>query len=101
VQNICHLSDKPSLTTVPTNQTIIEDAMTTLNCVATGNPKPKVTWIRDGKIVTTGNTLTLQAKKDLSGKYWCSADNGLNSTVNASAYLDVLCKYMIRFNRYT
>ncbi|XP_020621934.1 hemicentin-1-like isoform X3 [Orbicella faveolata] len=81
---------KPSLTTVPTNQTIIEDAMTTLNCVATGNPKPKVTWIRDGKIVTTGNTLTLQAKKDLSGKYWCSADNGLNSTVNASAYLDVL-----------
>ena len=99
--NICHLSDKPSLTTVPTDQTIIEDAIAAFHCVATGNPKPKITWIKDGVTVTTGNPLSLQAKRDLSGKYWCSADNGLNSTVNASAYLDVQCKYMPRFNRYT
>ena len=99
--HICPLSDKPSLTTFPTDQTIIEDAIAAFHCVATGNPKPKVTWIKDGVTVHTGNTLSLQAKRDLSGKYWCSADNGVFTAVNASAYLDVQCKYMTCFNRDT
>ena len=29
------------------------------------------------------------------GKYWCTAENGLDVTVNASAYLGVQCKLFI------
>ena len=43
-----------------------------------------------------GETLTFKTNRTQSGKYWCSAENGLNSTVNASASLDVLCKYFAR-----
>lgn len=40
----------------------------------------------------TGDTLSFETKRNYSGKYWCLADNGLNSTANASAYLDVQCE---------
>ena len=39
-----------------------------------------------------GDTLSFETNRNQSGKYWCSAENGLNSTVNASAILDVQCK---------
>lgn len=83
----------PSLTTRPRNQTILEATNVTFHCTATGNPVPKVTWIKDGKILAKGETLSFTTNRNQSGVYWCAADNGLNSTVNASALLDVQCKY--------
>ena len=65
----------------------------TFHCNATGNPAPKITWTKDGKTVGTKDTLSFEALRSKSGKYWCSADNGLNSTVNASAILNVQCMY--------
>ena len=43
-----------------------------------------------------GKTLTFDALRNRSGEYWCIADNGLNDTANASAYLDVQCKYDVK-----
>ena len=43
-----------------------------------------------------GETLTFDAIRNRSGEYWCIADNGLNDTANASAYLDVQCKYDVK-----
>ena len=43
-------------------------------------------------MVGTGETLNFAAFRNQSGRYWCSAENGIDSTVNASAYLNVLCK---------
>ena len=40
-----------------------------------------------------GDPLSFEAFRNQSGKYLCLAENGLNKTVNASAYLDVQCKY--------
>ena len=40
-----------------------------------------------------GETLSFDTNRNQSGKYWCSADNGLSVVVNASANLDVQCKY--------
>ena len=82
----------PSLIATPADQTVIEGAKATFHCNTTGNPTPKITWIKDGKTVARGETLSFETNRNQSGKYWCLAENGLNSTVNASANLDVQCK---------
>jgi len=71
----------------------MENEEVTFHCTATGNPTPDITWLKDGKTVGMGDTLSFKAKSEKSGKYWCSADNGLDTTVNTSASLDVQCKY--------
>ena len=83
----------PGITTRPTDQTILESSNATFHCSATGNPTPKITWIKDGKSVATGERLSFEANRNNSGKYWCSANNGLGVAVNASANLDVHCKF--------
>ena len=65
---------------------------TTLHCTANGNPVPTIKWIKDGMTVGTGNILTLETKRNNSGKYWCTAENGLDMQINASANLNVQCK---------
>lgn len=84
----------PSLITTPTDQTVLESETATFHCNATGNPTPKIKWVKDGKTVALGDTLVIEGNKNHSGKYWCLAENGLNVTVNASANLDVQCKYI-------
>ena len=86
----------PSLITTPAGQTVIEGAKATFHCNATGNPAPKITWIKDGKTVAEGETLSFETHRNQTGKYWCSAENGLNSTINSSAMLDVLCMYKMK-----
>lgn len=83
----------PSLTTRPSDKTVLEPANVTFHCNAIGNPMPKISWIKDGEPVASGDTLSIiNTKRNQSGKYWCLADNGLNLTANASADLDVQCK---------
>ena len=86
-------ADSPSLIFKPTNETVTEGDLAMFICDATGNPTPKITWIKDGETVDEGNTLNFEALRNQSGKYWCVAENGLNKTVNTSAYLDVQCEY--------
>jgi len=84
----------PRFTTKPINQTTTEGAKAiTFYCTASGYPNPNITWIKDDKILATGDTLRLNTSRNNSGEYWCSAENGLNVTVKASASLNVLCKY--------
>ena len=77
----------------PSNKTVVEGNSVDFHCSATGNPIPKIKWLKDGTTVATGDTLSLTANRNQSGKYWCSAENALNKVDNASIDLNVLCKY--------
>ena len=89
---IFFVSVPPSLTSTPANQIVLESATATFHCNATGNPAPKIRWIRDGKTVGEEPTLSFETNRNNSGKYWCLAETVMFSTVNASANLDVQCK---------
>ena len=91
---ICIHPDPPSLKTRPTKQTVLQGTNVTMSCSATGNPIPKITWFKDGKAIGSGETLSLNVQRNVAGKYWCSADNGVGEAVNASADIDVQCEYM-------
>lgn len=39
--------------------------------------------------------MTLHALRNRSGEYWCVAGNAVDDKVNASAFLDVQCKYTV------
>ena len=82
----------PSFTTTPINQTVQEGDEATFNCRVTGNPTPTITWLKDGTTVGQGDTLNFKVNRNHTGKYWCTADNGLSVNINASALLDVQCK---------
>lgn len=91
---IFFVSDAPSLILTPADKTVIESENVTFYCNATGNPNPNIKWIKDGKTVELGDMLVIEANRNRSGKYLCLAENGLNATVNASANLEVQCKYI-------
>ena len=48
--------------------------------------------MKDGKTVAQGGVLWFSAKRNQSGEYQCSADNGMGVNITASASLDVQCK---------
>ena len=92
MKNIFFIIDAPSLTLKPDDKNATEGDRVTLYCNATGNPPPEIKWTKDGTFLGIGDTLSFVTARNQSGQYWCSADNGLNITVNASANLDVQSK---------
>ena len=70
-----------------------EDNEARFHCSAIGNPPSTITWMKDGKTVAQGDELSFTAKRNQSGEYRCSADNGLGVNITASASLDVQCKF--------
>ena len=83
----------PSFTVKAVNKTVNESDEVTFHCAATGNPVPRITWIKDGMTVHRGESLRFTALRNHSGMYWCSVDNGLNVTIKARTFLSVQCKY--------
>ena len=74
------------------DKVVLENERVTFRCIASGNPTPNITWVKGGLIVSTGDTLSLTAERNLSGKYWCLANNGLGITIKAEVNLVVQCE---------
>lgn len=82
-------------TTLPSDQTVMEGEEVIFHCAAKGNPMPRITWTKDGNILASGNTFKFRARKNDSGEYFCLAENGVELAINASAHLDVQCKFYL------
>lgn len=85
------------------SQTYIETEkgqMVTMECRATGNPAPKVKWVRvgkgampDGKDELIGETFSISnVNRHHAGVYRCSAENGFSKEASKEIELRVLYK---------
>ena len=69
------------------NLTALEDSSVTIKCNVTGFPPPRVTWTKDGELISSdfrvlvrGDTATiLELKAQDEGAYRCLASNVLGS----------------------
>lgn len=71
-----------------------------LECKASGNPVPKITWSRKNNLLPGGEqtmvtqTLVLdKVDRHQAGIYQCMASNGVGEDVSSQIVLHVLCKY--------
>ena len=108
------LSSVPRLVEHPADVLVGMDEPATLRCEAAGQPRPEVSWIKDGLEVRTapadpsshrvllpsGALFFLKAvqsgQEDDRGTYWCVAANTDGQVVSRKARLDIASK--IYFN---
>uniref|UniRef100_A0ABI7YT33 Protein tyrosine phosphatase receptor type F n=1 Tax=Felis catus TaxID=9685 RepID=A0ABI7YT33_FELCA len=98
-----HGDSKPVFIKVPEDQTGLSGGVASFVCQATGEPKPRITWMKKGKKVSSqrfeviefddgaGSVLRIQplrAQRD-EAIYECTATNSLGE-INTSAKLSVL-----------
>ncbi|KAF5269632.1 hypothetical protein FQR65_LT05971, partial [Abscondita terminalis] len=92
----------PRIIEHPVDTTVARHEPATLNCHATGEPEPTITWYKDGSIVRTaqhrvllpaGNLFFLKVvqsrKESDGGVYWCEATNALGKSRSRNATLTV------------
>ncbi|XP_063916854.1 roundabout homolog 1-like [Zophobas morio] len=103
-----HVSQKPPrITEHPVDTIVARHEPATLNCHASGEPEPTITWFKDGAPVRThpqdarshrmllpaGNLFFLrmvQSRKESdTGVYWCEATNALGKARSRNATLTV------------
>ncbi|XP_045147751.1 receptor-type tyrosine-protein phosphatase F [Echinops telfairi] len=98
-----HGDSKPVFIKVPEDQTGLSGGVASFVCQATGEPKPRITWMKKGKKVSSqrfeviefddgaGSVLRIQPLRVLRDEaiYECTATNSLGE-INTSAKLSVL-----------
>lgn len=97
----------PTFLTDSTSKTVNDGVTVTLDCVANGNPKPQIKWLRNGEDIDTGNTqnrfrisgtgsleITSIGEAD-AGNYQCRAFNNIESAdIEISLMLQVPPKFV-------
>ena len=88
----------------PGTQTLTEGSNLDLYCNTTGKPPPNITWTRvleDGtnsKVLFVGSPWHIvNIRRNFTGQYRCTADNGIGSPVNHTFLAIVLCEYTLHF----
>ncbi|XP_057219100.1 neural cell adhesion molecule L1.1 isoform X2 [Triplophysa rosa] len=88
------LKQPPKITSQPVSHTAFSLDDINLNCEASGNPKPKFRWVKDGRQfgedLQDSGTLTANRTEELSfyqGTYRCHAKNDLGTAVSNLVHL--------------
>ncbi|XP_071452262.1 neogenin isoform X2 [Hetaerina americana] len=91
----------PVFSAKPRSSVVVKGRTVVLDCAASGNPRPVITWLKDGvaidmtfldsrlMIVGSGSLQIERVQEDDDGTYQCRAENKEDS-VDASASLQVL-----------
>lgn len=81
----------PTFLTESTTKTVNEGDTVTLDCVANGNPKPQIKWLRNGedieindgnsrfRMIGTGSLHIISIGEADAGNYQCRASNSMDS----------------------
>ena len=93
------LTDPPEFNNVSSDVVVVEgDPSITLECIADGEPTPNITWTKvyangsDSGELGTGNQFVLENNRNNSGKYRCTAYNGIGTAPNRTVKVEVNCK---------
>lgn len=83
---------------VSRNTTANETDDVALFCIATGNPRPNITWIflngPETSVIRIGENLTLSnVTRNQAGTYQCIATNNVLDTKTADVNVIINCKY--------
>ena len=93
---VLSLQSPPDIDHAPSAYQVVEGSGWILFCNATGNPKPNITWTKQGNSseLSTSETLTLSklTREDDGSVFECRAQNYITS-VKAMAVLTVWCEY--------
>ncbi|XP_043278959.1 neogenin isoform X2 [Venturia canescens] len=93
-------SSAPVFIAKPTEQYAIEGSSITLECAANGNPRPSITWLKDGvavdlaaldsryRKVAASSLMIMDVKEKDHGSYQCRAEND-EDTLDAVAEVNV------------
>ena len=93
-----------NITGIRGNQTVLEGDNLHLTCIASGQPEPNITWIKE-RPGNQGNTVVVQEGKVLTitninrndaGGYTCTAYNGFGKLENRAVSVIVTSKYALK-----
>ncbi|XP_050527006.1 neogenin isoform X2 [Daktulosphaira vitifoliae] len=102
-EDLLKRSKAPEFVAKPHSTIALEGSVITLDCAAVGNPRPQISWLKDGttidvsyldsrfRIIGTGGLQIAQVNKKDDGNYVCRAENHEDST-DVSATLEVQSK---------
>ncbi|XP_066025219.1 fibroblast growth factor receptor 4-like isoform X2 [Pocillopora verrucosa] len=86
----------PEFNNVSSDVIVVEgDPSITLECIADGEPTPTITWTKvyahgsDSVALGTGNQFVLETNRNNSGKYRCTAYNGMGTAPNRTVKVEV------------
>ena len=93
-----------NITGIRGNQTVLEGDSLHLTCIASGQPEPKITWIKE-RPGNQGNTVVVQEGKVLTitninrtdaGGYTCTAYSGFGKLENQAVSVIVTSEYALK-----
>ena len=94
VSLICFV-EAPQISVSSVQTSYKEGSSVSINCTASGKPEPDVTWVRNGRVESSGKKAAFLIVNNITrtddGQYTCRANNSVKITATHTT-LVVLCK---------